>query len=227
MFIAWSTCAAASYEVPFIPFYSSSTLFFCCYYRRHCCRRSFFLSAANNTKRKIEIKTTNKNEKSHEALVTWRPEVGGKFRGSLAFKMDGRFPAQVSVVGEAVDIGGGGSGGGGGGNRKKGDAREGRKRIKGAPVGAGVGAGKRRSLSQEATSRGAEPYTSVRGLCDFRWWETRGGSGLGVVWVPGRTGCICCQRNGKEGHIYFLRFLASSMLFVMAHSCFVGGVSPA
>lgn len=98
--------------------------------------------------------------KSHEALVTWRPEVGGKFRGSLAFKMDGRFPAQVSVVGEAVDIGGGG-----GGNRRKGDAREGRKRAKGAPAGA---RSRGRSLSQEAASRGAVPYTSVR-LSKVSW----------------------------------------------------------
>lgn len=65
--------------------------------------------------------------------------------------MDGRFPAQVSVVGEAVEVGGGGK-------RRKGDAREGRKRVRGPPVGAGAG----RSMSQEAASRGAGPYTSVR-----------------------------------------------------------------
>lgn len=107
--------------------------------------------------------TKNERKKSHEALVTWRPEVRGKFRGSLAFKMDGRFPAQVSVVGEAVDVGGRS---GGGGNRRKSDAREGRKKIKGAPVGAG-GSGKRRSSSQEASSRGTGPSTLVR-LCEFR-----------------------------------------------------------
>lgn len=91
--------------------------------------------------------------------VAWRPERGGKFRGNLAFKVDGRFPAQVSVVGEAVDVGGGGK-------RRKGDAREGRKKVRGPPVGAGAG----RSLSQEAVSRGAGPYTSVRG------------GGLSCVW---------------------------------------------
>lgn len=123
--------------------------------------------------------------------MTWRPECGGKFRGSLAFKMDGRFPAQVSVVGEAVDIGG--RGGGGGGNKRKAEGREGRKRVKGAPVGGGVGSGKRRSLSQEAASRGAGPYTSVR-VCGFRWRATGVGGG---GWVPCTWSyvCVCCQRK--------------------------------
>lgn len=87
--------------------------------------------------------------------MTWRPECGGKFRANLAFKVDGRFPAQVSVVGEAVDVGGGGSKG-------RGDARKGRKRAKGQSAG-GADGGKRRSLSQETASRGAGPYTSVSG----------------------------------------------------------------
>lgn len=78
--------------------------------------------------------------------MTWRPECAGKFRGNLSFRVDGRFPAQVSVVGEAVDVGG---------KRSKGDAREGRKRVR-----ASGGIAKRRSLSQEA-SGGAGPYASV------------------------------------------------------------------
>lgn len=67
--------------------------------------------------------------------------------------MNGRFPAQVSVVGESFEVGGGG------GKRRKGDGREGRKRVKVPSVG-GVSVGGRRSLSQEASSRDG-PYTLV------------------------------------------------------------------
>lgn len=106
--------------------------------------------------------------------MTWRPESGGKFRANVAFKVDSRFPAQVSVVGEAVDIGGGG-----GGNKGRGDARKGRKRAKGQSVGGGD-RGKRRSLSQEAALRGAGPYASVRvraaPLCSVSFWRMRLGS---------------------------------------------------
>lgn len=84
--------------------------------------------------------------------MTWRPEIGGKFRGNLAFRVDGRFPAQVSVVGEAIDAGGD--------KRRKADGRErSGKRVRGSRCDGGVG--KRRSLPQEAL-RGAGPYTSVR-----------------------------------------------------------------
>lgn len=92
--------------------------------------------------------------------MTWRPNAAGKYRGNLAFKVDGRFPAQVSVVGEAVGVGDGG--GGGKKKKKKVEAREARARMKGVPAGAAGGAGRRRSLSQEAASRGAGPYASVR-----------------------------------------------------------------
>ncbi|CAN0209441.1 unnamed protein product, partial [Scytosiphon promiscuus] len=96
--------------------------------------------------------------------VTWRPKAAGKFRGNLAFKVDGRFPAQVSVVGEAVGVGDGGKGGGGGGKKRKGEHREARARMKGVPTGVGGGAtGRRRSSSQEASSRGGGPYASMYG----------------------------------------------------------------
>ena len=106
----------------------------------------------------------------HEAQVTWRPECAGKFRGNLAFRVDGRFPAQVSMVGEAVDTGGRR----GNGKGRKGESREGRRRTRGPASGVGSGVGRsssggsggggverRRSLSREA-SRGLEAYTSVR-----------------------------------------------------------------
>ena len=112
--------------------------------------------------------------------MTWRPESGGKFRANVAFKVDGRFRAQVSVVGEAVDIGGGG---GGGGNKGRGDARKGRKRAKGQSVGSD--GGKRRSLSQETGLRGAGPYTSVRaGSYGGVFWRHF------CLWKRGRVGCF-------------------------------------
>lgn len=128
--------------------------------------------------------------------MTWRPEVSGKFRANVAFKVDGRFPAQVSVVGEAADVGGGGGGGGGG--------RKGRKRAKGHSA-AGDG-GKRRSLSQEAAMRGAGPYTSVRagslgrpvagGARDGRWgsFQSRVLQRARSLWgkVFGR---VCCRKR--------------------------------
>ncbi|CAN0369595.1 unnamed protein product [Ascophyllum nodosum] len=45
----------------------------------------------------------------HEARVTWRPNRPGKFRGTLALRVNGRFPARASVVGEAFPLGGGGA----------------------------------------------------------------------------------------------------------------------
>lgn len=111
---------------------------------------------------------TQKTTKSHEAEVTWQPECGGKIRANVAFKVDGRFPAQVSVVGEAVDIGGGG------GKGRGGDARKGRRRATGSS--AGADGGRRRSLSQEAASRGSGPYTSVRAV-----------SAVASTWS-----CLCC-----------------------------------
>lgn len=85
--------------------------------------------------------------------MIWRPDAPGRFRGSLSFRVDSRFPAQVSVVGEGVDVTA---------TRKQGEGREGRKRVKGGAGGEGAGV-RMRSLSQEAGGRrGAEPYTSVR-----------------------------------------------------------------
>ena len=41
--------------------------------------------------------------------MTWRPNRPGKFRGTLALRVNGRFPVRALVVGEAFPLGGGGA----------------------------------------------------------------------------------------------------------------------
>ena len=69
----------------------------------------------------------NSAKQHHEAHVTWRPDQPGKFRGILALRVNGRFPARVSVVGEALSLCGGGA------KAKRGDGRAFGKQAKKRP----------------------------------------------------------------------------------------------
>ena len=83
----------------------------------------------------------------HEAHVTWRPDQPGKFRGILALRVNGRFPARVSVVGEALLRCGGGA------KAKRGDGRAFGKQVKKGPSvgtsGGDVVPSRRASLARE------------------------------------------------------------------------------
>ena len=78
--------------------------------------------------------------------MTWRPNRPGKFRGTLALRVNGRFPVRASVVGEAFPLGDGGA---------KTNRDDGRafgnpaKKRPGGSSGGGIVPGRRMSLGRE------------------------------------------------------------------------------
>ena len=102
------------------------------------------------------------SKQHHEAHVTWLPDQPGKFRGILALRVNGRFPAQVSVVGEALSLCGDGA------KANRSDGRAFGKQVEKCPSvgtnGGDVLPRRRASLAREEP-RGLARSAPVGGLC--------------------------------------------------------------